>query len=148
MNPTLLDADWVFTNRLALRRKPLQRGEVVTFISPRGKIAHRFQTLYLNFQKVSFLADPTKHVIKRIIALEGDIVKNDKYSFEETLVPKGHCWVEGDNPTASVDSVKYGPIATGLIYAKVSEDFSVFRILSLFLRFAIRKCLLSSNSTF
>jgi len=35
-------------------------------------------------------------------------------------VPKGHCWVEGDNTKISADSSSYGPISTGLIFGKVN----------------------------
>ena len=36
------------------------------------------------------------------------------------VIPKGHCWVEGDNQETSVDSRKYGPVSYGLIFAKVN----------------------------
>lgn len=100
MNPTLKDSDWVFTNRWSIRRTPLNRGDIVIFIS------HR---------------DPQRHIIKRIIGLEGDIIRNDKYSFREVPIPKGYCWVEGDNPAASSDSIKYGPIPLALIYARATH---------------------------
>ena len=41
--------------------------------------------------------------------MEDDIIRNDKYSFREVAIPKGYCWVEGDNTAASSDSIKYGP---------------------------------------
>jgi len=100
MNPTLKDSDWVFTNRWSIRRTPLNRGDIVIFIS------HR---------------DPQRHIIKRIIGLEDDIIRNDKYSFREVTIPKGYCWVEGDNTAASSDSIKYGPIPLALIYAKATH---------------------------
>ena len=56
-----------------------------------------------------FYKDPQRHIIKRIIGLEDDIIRNDKYSFREVAIPKGYCWVEGDNTAASSDSIKYGP---------------------------------------
>ena len=58
---------------------------------------------------IFFHKDPQRHIIKRVIGLEGDIVRNDKYSFREVVIPQGYCWVEGDNTVASVDSIKYGP---------------------------------------
>lgn len=100
MNPTLKHSDWVFTNRWSIQRTPLNRGDIVIFIS------HR---------------DPQKHIIKRIVGLEGDIIQNDKYSCREVVIPRGHCWVEGDNPAASVDSIKYGPIPLALVYAKATH---------------------------
>ena len=56
----------------------------------------------------SFCKDPQRHIIKRIVGLEGDIIRNDKYSSREVVIPRGHCWVEGDNTAASSDSIKYG----------------------------------------
>jgi len=100
MNPTLKDSDWVFTNRWSVFRSQIYRGDIVIFIS------HR---------------DPQRHIIKRVIGLEGDIVRNDKYSFREVVIPQGYCWVEGDNTVASVDSIKYGPIPLALIYAKATH---------------------------
>ena len=32
-----------------------------------------------------------------------------------TRVPKGHLWLEGDNPTRSQDSRQFGPVPFGLI---------------------------------
>ena len=55
-----------------------------------------------------FCKDPQRHIIKRIVGLEGDIIRNDKYSSREVVIPRGHCWVEGDNTAASSDSIKYG----------------------------------------
>ena len=66
--------------------------------------------------------DPQRHVIKRLIGLEGDLILNEKSSSAGVVVPTGHCWVEGDNPCASKDSLIYGPIPIGLIYAKVMID--------------------------
>jgi len=100
MNPTLKDSDWVFANRWSIQRTPLNRGDIVVFIS------HR---------------DPQRHIIKRIVGLEGDIIRNDKYSSREVVIPRGHCWVEGDNTAASSDSIKYGPIPLALVYAKATH---------------------------
>lgn len=100
MKPTLANNDYVFVNFWAFRRQPLRRGDIVAFIS------HR---------------DPDKFVVKRIIALEGDIVKNDKSNPSEVIIPLGHCWVEGDNFKVSEDSIKYGPISTGLVLGKVTH---------------------------
>ena len=102
---TRVHTDWVWVNFWALRggstpQQSLKRGDVVVFIS------HR---------------DPDKFIVKRIIGLEGDIIKNDKSNHNDCLVPKGHCWVEGDNYQVSEDSIKYGPISTGLILAKITH---------------------------
>ena len=55
-------------------------------------------------------------MVKRLIALEGDVVEkfsaNDS-SPKEIVIPKGYCWVEGDNFRNSIDSKTYGPVSTG-----------------------------------
>ncbi len=37
----------------------------------------------------------------------------------EMQVPKGHCWIVGDNLVASRDSRDFGPVPLGLIRGKV-----------------------------
>ena len=76
-------------------------------VSAHFKTSHLFCIIVI-FHLFSY-KDPQRHIIKRIIGLEGDIIRNDKYSFREVPIPKGYCWVEGDNPAASSDSIKYGP---------------------------------------
>ena len=34
-------------------------------------------------------------------------------------VPAGHVWIEGDNPTHSLDSRQYGPVPLALIRGRV-----------------------------
>lgn len=52
-------------------------------------------------------------MIKRLVAVEGDVVENPKSPTRETVIPKGYCWVEGDNRKNSLDSRVYGPINIG-----------------------------------
>ena len=42
MNPTLKDSDWVFTNRWSVWRTQIYRGDIVIFISHRGKNLGRY----------------------------------------------------------------------------------------------------------
>ena len=86
--------DWVFVNCWSVRSGLLQRGQIVVFISPK---------------------DPYDFVIKRLIAVEGDVVENSEYSEDiPVVIDQGHCWVEGDNKNNSVDSSShYGPISKG-----------------------------------
>ena len=67
MRPTLSHCDWVYISYWKFRTEKLKRGDIVAFIS------HR---------------DPERYVVKRIIALEGDLVRNDKVP-HEVLVPAG-----------------------------------------------------------
>ena len=64
--------------------------------------------------------DPTSMMIKRVIGLPGDTIKpQSRYPGERlVLVPAGHCWIEGDHATCSLDSNVHGPVPIGLIAAK------------------------------
>ncbi|WAR25306.1 IMP2L-like protein [Mya arenaria] len=65
--------------------------------------------------------NPKNTVIKRIIALEGDSVSHVNSDDVWVRVPRGQCWVEGDNPRFSKDSNSYGPVPLGLIQAKATH---------------------------
>lgn len=97
-----LNSDWVFVNCWRAKKFEVTRGEVVVLVSPK---------------------DPTDNVIKRVVALEGDTVRPHSAFYQRNLddqskvkIPSGHCWVEGDNWTNSVDSNKYGPVPLGLVF--------------------------------
>ncbi|CAF9927965.1 MAG: hypothetical protein HETSPECPRED_006715 [Heterodermia speciosa] len=94
------------SRKTARRESGLKRGEVVVFWSP---------------------SNPEHMAVKRIIALEGDIVETRRpYPFREETVPWGHVWVEGEHPEgerASVDSNNYGPIPVALVIGKVKAVY-------------------------
>ncbi|XP_044971164.1 mitochondrial inner membrane protease subunit 2-like isoform X2 [Hordeum vulgare subsp. vulgare] len=85
-----------------VKRSPLYdycRGEVVVFVSP---VDHR------------------SPAIKRLIGLPGDWISvRDKEEIRK--IPEGHCWVEGDNGSASWDSRSYGPVPLGLVQGRVTH---------------------------
>ncbi|KAG0042656.1 hypothetical protein BGZ83_000200, partial [Gryganskiella cystojenkinii] len=63
--------------------------------------------------------EPNRIVVKRIVALEGDVVRTRKpYPDRQIRVPAGHCWVEGDELFHSTDSNHYGPVPLGLLQRK------------------------------
>ncbi|KAJ8678835.1 hypothetical protein QAD02_014622 [Eretmocerus hayati] len=99
LNPDSENEDLVFLNRLVVRNRNIQRGDIVTFISPKY---------------------PHKIVIKRVIGLSGDVIHTLKYRDPILQVPDNYCWVEGDNPTLSLDSNSYGPIPLDTITAKAT----------------------------
>ncbi|KAL3671954.1 hypothetical protein V7S43_002621 [Phytophthora oleae] len=58
-----------------------------------------------------------QYLIKRLVALEGDLVTDRRG--RHRMVPVGKCWVEGDNPTFSDDSDSFGPVPLALIDSRV-----------------------------
>ena len=72
------------------------------------------KTNYFN-KKIAF------RIIKRVIAVGGDIVSGSPYNKgQDLVVPRGHCWLEGDNRGRSVDSHTYGPVPINLIFGRAS----------------------------
>lgn len=100
LNPTNEFEDYVFLSRFGINDYNFERGDVVSIISPK---------------------DPKQRLIKRIIGVPGiqsipgafqlhvnviydfcfihagDVVATNGYSEPFVRIPKGHCWVEGDN---------------------------------------------------
>ncbi|XP_075983786.1 mitochondrial inner membrane protease subunit 2 [Anticarsia gemmatalis] len=91
--------DYVFLSRWAVRDYNLQRGDVISLVSPK---------------------DPNQKIIKRIVALQGDIVNTLGYKSQYVKVPEGHCWVEGDHTGHTLDSNTFGPVSLGLVNAKAA----------------------------
>jgi len=97
MIPTLFPNEWVWLNTYNLfGKKGCSPGEVGVFRSPRERNAL---------------------IIKRVIACEGDRVI-PHFGGPSITIPRGYCWVEGDNSEFSIDSNDYGPIPMGLYEGK------------------------------
>lgn len=67
---------------------------------------------------VNFFSSPSNHKekhIKRIIGLPGDWIGIHRSS-DVVRIPEGHCWVEGDNPSSSMDSNSFGPVSWSCAY--------------------------------
>uniref|UniRef100_A0A8D0DQQ4 Mitochondrial inner membrane protease subunit 2 n=1 Tax=Salvator merianae TaxID=96440 RepID=A0A8D0DQQ4_SALMN len=65
--------------------------------------------------------NPEQKIIKRVIALEGDIIKTKGYKKKYVKVPNGHMWVEGDHHGHSFDSNAFGPVSLGLLHARATH---------------------------
>ncbi|CAD6197154.1 unnamed protein product [Caenorhabditis auriculariae] len=89
--------DFVWLSRWSLHA--CSPGTILTFISPR---------------------DPSAVHIKRVVATEGSGVI-PQLRAEVTIVPKGHYWMEGDNPQARNDSNVYGPVSKGLVRGRATH---------------------------
>ncbi|KAL0080325.1 mitochondrial inner membrane protease subunit 2 [Phycomyces blakesleeanus] len=105
MQPTLnpdsnqMKRDIVLLNKWSATSHSFQRGQVVVLTSP---------------------TNPKRQITKRIIALQGDTVKL-RQGTEKVYVPKGHCWVEGDEGFHSNDSNLFGPVPISLISSIVTH---------------------------
>ncbi|XP_053487197.1 mitochondrial inner membrane protease subunit 2 isoform X2 [Ictalurus furcatus] len=95
MQPSLnpqgaLSSDVVLLNRWSVRNYEVQRGDIVSVVSPKN---------------------PKQKIIKRVIALEGDFIKTMGYKNRYVRVPDGHLWIEGDHHGHSFDSNTFGPVS-------------------------------------
>ncbi|XP_052860475.1 mitochondrial inner membrane protease subunit 2 [Anopheles cruzii] len=97
LNPDATVTDYVFLSRWAVRNMDVQRGDVISLISPK---------------------DPSQKIIKRVVALQGDVIATLGYKVPYVKIPEGHCWVEGDNTGNSLDSATFGPVSLGLVTAR------------------------------
>mmetsp|Transcript_12778 Transcript_12778/g.35905 ORF Transcript_12778/g.35905 Transcript_12778/m.35905 type:complete len:164 (-) Transcript_12778:331-822(-) len=68
---------------------------------------------------VSSPRDPSKQLLKRLIALQGSTIRVPEQG-GALKIPQGKCWIEGDNPAVSEDSAsEYGPVPMALIRGRV-----------------------------
>ncbi|XP_308434.4 mitochondrial inner membrane protease subunit 2 [Anopheles gambiae] len=100
LNPDATVTDYVFLSRWAVRNMDVQRGDIISLISPK---------------------DPTQKIIKRVVALQGDVISTLGYKLPYVTVPEGHCWVEGDHTGNSLDSNTFGPVSLGLVTARATQ---------------------------
>ncbi|MCO5564208.1 hypothetical protein L7F22_017866 [Adiantum nelumboides] len=64
--------------------------------------------------------DPNQWMVKRLLALQGDWI-NVPGSYEILQIPKGRCWVEGDNGNVSLDSRTFGAVPLALVKGRVTH---------------------------
>ncbi|XP_030588125.1 mitochondrial inner membrane protease subunit 2 [Archocentrus centrarchus] len=94
------ECDVVLLNRWSVRNYQVQRGDIVSIVSPRN---------------------PKQKIIKRVIGLEGDFIRTLGYKNRYIRVPDGHFWIEGDHHGHSLDSNSFGPVSVGLVHGRASH---------------------------
>eukprot|EP01138_Halocafeteria_seosinensis_P012583 gb/GECG01012857.1/.p1 GENE.gb/GECG01012857.1/~~gb/GECG01012857.1/.p1 ORF type:complete len:136 (+),score=8.22 gb/GECG01012857.1/:1-408(+) len=98
MLPTLNDqGDVLLVDKLTPKFRPYTKNEIVVVRSPHTR---------------------GEKVCKRIKGLEGDTFCARTVLFA-VQVPRGHLWIEGDNPQNSSDSRHYGPLPLALVEGRV-----------------------------
>ncbi|AOW07782.1 peptidase S24/S26A/S26B/S26C [Yarrowia lipolytica] len=109
MIPTLDEkGDFVNIDKLKSRGRGVQVGDVVVAIKP---------------------TTSDQRVCKRISGMPGDIILIDpeRSDNEFIQVPKGHCWVTGDNLSMSLDSRTYRAMPLALVKGKIIAAHSFAR---------------------
>ncbi|KAL5724421.1 hypothetical protein ACHQM5_007687 [Ranunculus cassubicifolius] len=91
--------DRVLVTKFCLEKYRFTHGDIIAFRAPTN--------------------NKERHV-KRIVALPGEWIRVSD-SDDMMRIPNGHCWVEGDNPSISLDSRSFGPIPLGLIEGKATH---------------------------
>uniref|UniRef100_H2UK01 Mitochondrial inner membrane protease subunit n=1 Tax=Takifugu rubripes TaxID=31033 RepID=H2UK01_TAKRU len=91
LNPEAGPGDVVLLNRWSVRNHQVQRGDIVSVLSPKN---------------------PQQKIIKRVIGLEGDFIRTLSYKNRYVRIPDGHFWIEGDHHGHSLDSNSFGPVRT------------------------------------
>ncbi|KAF1815282.1 signal peptidase-like protein I, partial [Eremomyces bilateralis CBS 781.70] len=97
----------VWISRKYRRGRGIQVGDVISFAHPIGDY----------------------NAIKRVVGMPGDFVLRDTPGEGEGMmiqVPRGHCYVVGDNLPWSRDSRMLGPIPLALIQGKVNATLWPF----------------------
>jgi len=102
LNPRAEQKDWIFVSRWLGIDYKIARGDIVCLSSP---------------------CNPKETLVKRVIGLEGDIIRTLSYGKTFVSIPKGHMWVEGDNNKQSFDSNRFGPVPVGLLVGKATHIF-------------------------
>ncbi|XP_035986750.1 mitochondrial inner membrane protease subunit 2 isoform X2 [Fundulus heteroclitus] len=101
LNPDVgAQCDVVLLNRWSVKNYHVQRGDIVSVVSPRN---------------------PKQKIIKRVIGLEGDFIRTLGYKNQYVRVPDGHFWIEGDHHGHSLDSNSFGPVSVGLLHGRASH---------------------------
>jgi signal peptidase I len=125
MDPTFNTGDYIFTSKVTYKFRPLHRGDVVVFKSPKNPdieyikriialpndvIEVRDSEVYVNN---TLLSEP--YISAKTNLWEGGYLKNG----EPLMIPDGEIFVMGDNRPRSSDSREFGPVPVSSIIGHV-----------------------------
>lgn len=142
MRDTLIEGDRVMVSKLAFRFGEPGRGDVIVFDSPLEESAQGeniFGATLRNIGESLGLSTPDTALIKRVIAISGDMVEirdnrvlvngnviDEPYltrnvnmrDFGPLEIPADHVFVMGDNRNQSEDGRRFGPIPESSIIGR------------------------------
>lgn len=137
MEPTLYTDNILITERISVRRRQIDRGDIIIAKSPTNPIQHVCKRV-IGLPGDKILVHPTFNINpfgnKKLYSKKSTVdesadedlliedsefqYKNSKLKSGEFVVPRGYVWIEGDNAENSSDSRFYGPIPIGLVRSR------------------------------
>lgn len=122
MEPTIQVGDRLWTDKLLLRFKPVQRGDIVVFDPPFPAEAPYVKRV-IGLPGETVTVENGKVSVDGQVLNEGYIYEAPQYQYGPVKVPEGQYLVLGDNRNHSNDSHYWGFVAQDRIKAR-----AVFRI--------------------
>lgn len=111
------EREWLLLSRMDCAAARTQRGAVVELVSPTDPTVLPHACACAAVRALTALQQVT--VVKRVVAVEGDVVREGIDGGGYIRIPQGHCWVEGDNASQSRDSRDFGAVPMGLVGSRV-----------------------------
>lgn len=132
MEPSLSSGDGVFVSRVAYKRTPPERGDIVVFKS--GLKDDKGKNKYLIKRIIALPGEKIKIEEGRVLVDEKELVDNvslegmEGYNMSEVIVEKGHYFCVGDNRLHSTDSrsANVGTVPMSKILGKVVYRYMPF----------------------
>jgi mitochondrial inner membrane protease subunit 1 len=137
MMPTLKTDQILFTERITARMNRIERGDIIIAkcpINPSQNICKRVVGLAGDriilappILRLNPPSDPASNVEAEEANKVQDVVEDGTFQGSgqqnwlikrEIIVPRGFCWLEGDNASNSSDSRYYGCVPLGLIRSR------------------------------
>ncbi|TDH74124.1 uncharacterized protein CCR75_002945 [Bremia lactucae] len=122
MSPTIPDGSFVFSENMSRRWRNWKRGDIVQLLSPTRYTGETITKRIIAVVGTLLIIETRLIICSQLSLQEGDIVElQPRFNMErrgKITIPKGHVWVEGDNPTCSVDSRQFGAVPAALLTGK------------------------------
>ncbi|MBI2049804.1 signal peptidase I [Candidatus Roizmanbacteria bacterium] len=125
MEPTLLTGDYIFTSKITYKFRPIQRGDIVVFKSPKNPdIEFIKRVIALPEDKVEIISGEIfvndqiideNYIAAKTVLWEGGYIKDGV----PMIIPEDHIFVMGDNRPRSSDSREFGPVPIANIIGQV-----------------------------